>query len=725
MDQQGPAVAIARLRAAWDAQVKPSTRRALVALVFAVFFAGAHLARLGNPVPRAATAGAIGLTLLGLAVRALVVRRRRADPRRVVRDTVARMDRQLGEATLRALTLIERTARDERAGSSELAGLHLQRLLARTSLERLGARAARAAVRWSSVGLGLAALGAVLVFFEPFRIIEGVDVLAASKGDAPLRLGWVDEVVMGAAPPEYLHQQSSDVRPFHPTLQPRGTTLTVRGRPLHPGRPVVLTDGTTAVPFLDDGAGHLVARWTVADSTTLSIAAEFGDPPRGGVRIRQPDEQPVVSIPDEAPRVTVEGAPRTVKLLDEPSIPIHYEATDDHGLREVDLVLRAGAKEERRVLSHPAADVLADRGGYEIQARDPFFKKVYVPVEITVEARDNDVVSGPKWGKSPAIVVIPPQVGEPEALRYEALIRARDAVTDLTAFRIGEKAPAAKDAREHLAREAEAQATALRAVSEALAGSYGGLEVRGRTVALARGQLRRLGRALDAEKKSLVAAKHQKLLDETEDALLAFDAGLRGPRLPRHPVGRQAPRGRRRRGRHRDPRRRPRRGPRPARGAPSRAGSTPRSRCSTGAASRCSRSATSASISARSSPTTCAAWPGPGRPAICTTPSWRPAIWPRASAGRSRRSAAGAGTGEAEGGEGASSPGAPPAPTRASPRPPTRRPPKASASWRSWPASTPARSATSKTRWSAPSPPRSWISSSRRPSSTPRPSARP
>src|SRR5262249_10541317 len=152
-----------------------------------------------------------------------------------------------------------RTAADDRAGSPSLAGLHLQRLLARASLERLGDRAARAAVRWSGVGLGLAALGALLVFVEPFRIIEGVDVLAARDGDAPLRLAGVDEVQMGAAPPEYLHQQSRDVRPFHPTQEPRGTTLTLRGRPLHPGRPVVLTDGAAAVPFVDDGAGHVVA----------------------------------------------------------------------------------------------------------------------------------------------------------------------------------------------------------------------------------------------------------------------------------------------------------------------------------------------------------------------------------------------------------------------------------------------------------------------------------
>src|SRR5262249_28792418 len=84
-----------------------------------------------------------------LLARAVVLYRRRADPRRVVRATVSRMDPELGAATLRALTLVERTAADERAGSSALAALHLQRVLGRTSLERLGARASRAASRWS------------------------------------------------------------------------------------------------------------------------------------------------------------------------------------------------------------------------------------------------------------------------------------------------------------------------------------------------------------------------------------------------------------------------------------------------------------------------------------------------------------------------------------------------------------------------------------------------
>src|SRR3954469_852571 len=85
-----PAVAIARLRTAWDEEVRPSSRRALFALVFAILFGGAHLARLGSPIPRAIVAAALAVTIVGLLARALLARRRRADLRRTVRDTVGK-----------------------------------------------------------------------------------------------------------------------------------------------------------------------------------------------------------------------------------------------------------------------------------------------------------------------------------------------------------------------------------------------------------------------------------------------------------------------------------------------------------------------------------------------------------------------------------------------------------------------------------------------------------
>ncbi|WP_437983430.1 DUF4175 family protein [Sorangium sp. So ce117] len=523
MDNEAPALSIARLRSVWDAEVGPSARRALTAAACAGLFGAAHVARVGSPLARGLAGAGLALLLAAIAARAILVRRRRGDARRTVREIIGRTDEALGAATLRALTLADRAAADDRVGSPELAGLHLRRLLGRASQARVVERARQAATRWASAGLALGAAALAAAVIEPSRVVEGLDVLAARGGEAPLDLPWIEEVEMTAAPPDYLHQGAEELLPFAPTMQPRGTVITVRGRPVRAGRALVLTDGGAEVPFVDDGKGSVVARWTLGESTTLQAAARFGQ-----VRVRQADAQRVVSIPDDAPRVTLEGAPRTVKLLDEPSIPLRYEITDDHGLREVDLVLRAGAKEERRVLSRPAADAKVDRGGYELRARDPFFRRTYVPVEVRIEARDNDPIEGPKWGRSEAILVVPPQVGEPEARRYAALVKARDALTDLLADRIGQRTPEAGGAAAHAAHEAEVQATAKAAVEAALAADHGGLRVRGRIASLARGQLARLDAALAAERKSTTRAAHQELLDETEGALLAFDAGLRG-----------------------------------------------------------------------------------------------------------------------------------------------------------------------------------------------------
>ena len=540
MAQEVPAVAITRLQQIWEDEVRPSARRALLALTVGIVFGAAHLARVGSTPARIAAVAVLASALIGLVVRTIVLRSRRRDIPRIVRGTIGRADPDLGAATIRALTLVDRTRVDGNAGSPALADLHLARLLGRAPAERIAGHAARSGSRWSNAGFALAVLCGIVALSTPLRIVEGLDVLAARGGVAPLDLVWLESVEMAMVSPEYLHQSGGELSPFSRTAAPRGATITVRGRPLHEGRALVLTDGLSDVAFVDDGSGALVARWTLGDTTVLRVAARFG-----AVRIAQADEQPVTSIPDEPPTVRVDSAPRTARILQEPSIPVHYEAVDDHGLREVDLVLRSGKHEERRVLSRPQVGATIDRGGYEIRASDPFFKGTFTPVEVTVEARDNDTVSGPKWGKSAAILVIMPHVGEAEALRYQALLKARDAVTDLLAFRLEEKiakaaagpkvaSEAKATATEHLAREAEKQAIAVKAVEDALKGTYGGLGLRGKIVPLLRGQLRRLATALDAEKKSAagvaeksLADRHQAIVEETESALLAIDVGVR------------------------------------------------------------------------------------------------------------------------------------------------------------------------------------------------------
>src|SRR4029079_13121374 len=127
------------------------------------------------------------------------------------------------------------------------------------------------------------------------------------------------------------------------------------------------------VPFVDDGTGQVVARWPLAETVSLRIVARFGE-----VVVPEPSSTPIESIPDRAPDVALEGAPKRIVLAgeeDASEIPIHYEATDDHGLREVHLVLRAAAREERRVLARLDGETKSDRGGYNLRANDAFIKK--------------------------------------------------------------------------------------------------------------------------------------------------------------------------------------------------------------------------------------------------------------------------------------------------------------------------------------------------------------
>lgn len=512
---------IARFRSTWDAAITPSKVRAALAVVLMMVFGGAHVARLGTPLARGVAVGLVAATVAGVVVWRLLSARRARDARRTILGTVGVADPEHAGATLRALTLADRTRTDTASGSPELANLHLFRMLGRVSLERLSERALVSARWWTAGGLVIAIAAMVAVAFEPIRVVEGLDVLVARDGQAPLALVYVDDVDIVAKPPAYLKEDPERVRLSSATAQPRGSVLTIRGRAVHPGRTLVVTDGAEEVPFVDDGKGAVVAHWTLGGSADLRIAALFGD-----VYVFQHDVQSVRSIPDEAPIVALKGAPTKIRLLETPNIPLDYKVTDDHGLRQIDLVMKAGDKEERRVLSRPSTDTKVEQGGYELNSRDKFLRQTYFPIEVTIQARDNDEVTGPKWGSSASVIIMPPQVGEPEALRFEALLAARDQLTDLLAARLTRELPPKVVAKAYVDAERTGHDEVERAVSEAIEGTYAGLKLAGPYKKLVRGQIERLAKARDGALAAPGAGMHAKLVEATEEVLLALDAGL-------------------------------------------------------------------------------------------------------------------------------------------------------------------------------------------------------
>jgi len=504
----------------WRDRVDRPRRKATMALMVASIFGLAHLARLGTPIARSVTAVLLLGFFAAVLARWIVRRRGFRDPRWVVSNTLLGHSPDLGHRTLRAMRLVDRTRADPAAGSSELAQVHLERTLARVPTSDVRAHAVKVAARLQRLSLaaGIVALGAVI--YGPFRVIEGLDVLAARRGVAPLSVQWIEERAFIAHPPDYLHQRDLIPEDLTQVEVPYGSLITLRGVPLHAGRRLVLVDGKAEVPFVDDAAGGVVARWPLTTSTRLRTAARFGS-----VLIFDPYAIEVTSIPDDTPVVRVEGAPKTVKLLDVPFIEVNYEAVDDHGLKEVHLVLRSGSREERRMLARLDGEATRDRGGYRLWAGDRFFKRSFSPIEVVVEARDNDPLRGPKWGKSAAIMIIPPIVGEPEALRYEALEGARNALVDLAAFRI--ENGVGKQAKAHAARESEETDRTLTILEGALDRTFGGLSMPRRTRTLAQGQMRKLRELRDREVKRPTKEAHAHNRKLAEDFALALDGLLR------------------------------------------------------------------------------------------------------------------------------------------------------------------------------------------------------
>ncbi len=510
------------------ARIAPAREQAQLAASLLGIAVAVLVARAGTGPMR----GLAGLVLVALTVGLLAwgrkERSRWVDPSRTI-DALARpVDAARASRAIRALSLLGDGHRDASEGTSrDLAELHVTRTL--RSLPRVGIleRAARIGARYAQVAVvfGLAFVG--LIVARGFSLVEGLDVLVAGRSEAVLAMNWLDDVDLVSRPPEYLHEHERMLSAESGAAVPHGTWLTLRGVPLHAGRALELRFGDASVPFADDGTGRLVARVEVKRTAALQVVARFGD-----VVIPEPRSTPIRSIEDLAPRVELEGAPRAIRLMDleaSASIPIKYTVSDDHGLREVHLVLRSGTREERRVLAKLDGETDTTRGGQTLRARDPFLKRSHAPIEVRVEAEDNDAVTGPKWGASSPITLIPPEAGEPESLRLAALRQLRDALVDSLASRLARVFPAAPSQREALAADdAREVATDAAKIDEVTGASYAGVRVGRRLTAMLHGQMRRVREALTAEVRAPGSSSHGRLVAATERLVLVSDAIVRG-----------------------------------------------------------------------------------------------------------------------------------------------------------------------------------------------------
>jgi len=470
--------------------------------------------------------GFVGAIFVVVCASRVTGRRRLREPERILRGPVGRVDRARADRALRALSFIGRDGQVHAEGTSEdLARLHVMRVLADLPSESTLSWGARRARRISAAGWALGVLALGLAMGNFWSVLEGADLLLARGGVAPVTLQWLEDIEVTARPPDYLHAKTTLSEEPGALVVPYGSVVTVRGVPTRVGRRLMLSDGVNEVAFADDGAATVVARWPVTESGALRVVARFGD-----VIIPQKRAIHVTSVPDAAPTVHLEGAPRQVSLVDEVRpLSIRYDATDDHGLREVHLVLRSAAREDRRVLSRLDGETRTDKGGYLLSLRDPFLARSHAPVEITVEAKDNDPLTGPKWGVSPAITVVPPAVGEPEALGLDALRGLRSTLVDTLDWRLARDMPDGSERRKAFAADDSARAQSDgRALVATLAAVHAGVRIPKPLQAIVFAGQEAVTKAASAETATPSRESSAKLVQATERLLLVTDSVVRG-----------------------------------------------------------------------------------------------------------------------------------------------------------------------------------------------------
>lgn len=466
-------------------------RASWVAVLVAAALA-AHWARQGSPSGRVGAAVLLGLALIAIPAHRWWLRRRLSNEARVIRTALLPTHRALGEKLLRALGL-ERGAMERSGESKELAELHLARLLQRTNSAAVRETAQEAARPWRQFVLVGSAGVALLAALAPWHLVEGWNVLFSRQGKAPVALEWLEAVQVTATPPSYLRQPAALLMLESATPLPVGSDLSVRGVPTREGRSLVLTDGVSEVEFEHDGAGALVAHWTVKENAELRVAARFGD-----TRVRDPRSLQVHAVPDQVPSVQLRGAPAEHRLQDFQRLELVWDARDDHGLTQVDLVLRSAGREERRPLESLSWGTKSASGGHVLAADDPFLGRAFLPVVVRIEARDNDPGDGNKWGKSEVIVIRPPGVGSPHVARYEALAGIRGQLVELLAAHLQQQEESKSKMSDAEARRVlRARLEILREASQqALSQSYGGIGVPRGWSAFLEGQMQRMEVAL-------------------------------------------------------------------------------------------------------------------------------------------------------------------------------------------------------------------------------------
>lgn len=310
-----------------------------------------------------------------------------------------------GDAVRGAVGLAEASSLD--GASAALARAYVHHAALQLQKPEHVSRHRRGSVREARVHLAVAALGVVLAAggyaWQPGRVRTGLALATGLQRVAPVRPAalpplWTDvtaELVFPAymkRTPQVLEGITGDF------TAPKGTEVTLRAR----------ADRAVASARLILPGSDLVLQ--VAPPRSLSGRFVVAEPGRYRVALTEPDGDE--AIEQEGHLITVESDDVPGVELREPAsddtvqpdsrVPVLFTARDDHGLTEFNLVvrnLRSGGDAVKVPLARPKPDAREHQGRGVLDVA-VLRARPGDRLSLSVEARDNDTVSGPKAGMS-------------------------------------------------------------------------------------------------------------------------------------------------------------------------------------------------------------------------------------------------------------------------------------------------------------------------------------
>jgi hypothetical protein len=260
------------------------------------------------------------------------------------------------------------------------------------------------AIPWSSVFSGpflVASAGAlvallVLSTFDEARMGAFALTHPAARAEGGARVAAVVERVEARLVfPDYLGLEPISLPAAGDLEVPRGTSIELVVHPRIAARSASVSLGGERIRLRPEGTtwrGSATAR----ESGWLAVLLTDDD----GTELTDARQRRVTAIADRAPEVFFlePDSDRVIELADE--IRIDWEATDDHGIRSVDLVVRTRAGEQRKRLARDGDARDTNARGSDYVRATMFGLAPGDTMELRIEAVDGDTIAGPNVGAS-------------------------------------------------------------------------------------------------------------------------------------------------------------------------------------------------------------------------------------------------------------------------------------------------------------------------------------